>query len=132
METQTGAEEHKAVVLIVDDDEDQLLIFQALLQKTGFNVITSRSAREGLDTLASTSVDLIICDVLMPQQNGRWFISQVRQHKTSQRLPVIAFSASSDDLEESLLAAGADAYCPKNRARNLLYQTRSLLEGTVH
>jgi CheY-like chemotaxis protein len=121
-------EEQTPVILLVDDDEDQLLIFQTLLQRTNVTVITSRSAQEGLATLEMNRVDLVVCDVLMPHMNGREFICRIRKQRGRGRIPVIAFSASSDDLEESLLAAGADAYCPKNKARNLLHHTRTLLE----
>ena len=126
--TATQADDQQSVILLIDDDEDQLLIFQTLLRQSSANVITARSALEGLKLIENTRVDLVICDVFMKPVSGFDFVEKIRETHNHSELPVIAVSAMSTDLEETVLATGATSYCSKTKARNLLSQTRTLLQ----
>ena len=114
-------------VLLIDDDEDQLFLFRALLERENCVVVTATSAEAALDILRDVHIDLVVCDVNMPRTDGRQFISRVRKASDLTRLPVIAFSALPDYAEEDLLACGADVFCYKAETRNLLRQVAQLL-----
>ncbi len=114
-------------VLLVDDDSDQLEIFRLLIERGGHNVITAESASAALEILASIYIDVVVCDVMMPGIDGREFIKRARKTRGMTRLPVISFTAASNDLEEELLEVGADKFCAKKDcSKRLLQQIRAL------
>jgi CheY-like chemotaxis protein len=60
----------KTIILCVDDEENALILRRLVLEKSGFEVLTASSAKEAQEILATTSVDLILSDQLMPGITG--------------------------------------------------------------
>ena len=82
--------QHRAVILCVDDEENPLVLRKLVLQKAGYEVLMARSAKEALELTASRSVDLVLSDHLMPGMNGTELAQQIKaQHPD---LPVILIS----------------------------------------
>lgn len=66
-------------VLIVKDDEFSQQLLAKLLEKLGFSVVAvAENGREGLEKLAVENVDLVICDIEMPEMDGFQFARRVR------------------------------------------------------
>jgi CheY-like chemotaxis protein len=65
-------------VLVVDDDPDARHVFRTILQYCGALVTTASSAREALAVLDRVVPDAIVCDIVLPGQNGYWLISEIR------------------------------------------------------
>jgi len=65
-------------VLIVDDEQDTRELVKAILEHTGFEVITSSSAAEALVALEKFRPHALVCDVGMPGEDGYTLISRVR------------------------------------------------------
>lgn len=101
-------------ILVVDDDKGILLYLKTALSKSGYDVITASRAREGLDVLATTRVNLIISDMSMPGMTGAEFCEIVRQDESVEYIPIILLSAHSsvDDFATGIVA-GADDYLTK-------------------
>lgn len=59
-----------AHVLVVDDDEFVRVTLSLLLQTAGHTVATAASGRDALAAVGATRVDLVICDVFMPDMDG--------------------------------------------------------------
>lgn len=116
MQSNNSSNNKRPTVLLIDDDRDQLFVFEALLKKDRFNVISADSAREGLNALRDINVDVVVCDVMMPQMNGKDFVSLLRKLDGVKTVPVIALTAGSRDLETELLEVGADKFCLKDMA----------------
>lgn len=66
-------------VLCVDDEANILSALRRLLRPHGFQVIVAESGQAGLNLLESTSVDLVISDMRMPEMDGSKFLEQVRE-----------------------------------------------------
>lgn len=119
-------------VLVVDDDPVQLKMLQKIIEKAGYQVMTSDSAAEALDMLAEKEFNVIISDYKMPEMNGFEFLQAIRGLEgnwSTSDIPVIMLTACGDDLEFSALERGADMFCEKYRANSLLVkQIRFLLE----
>jgi two-component system response regulator GlrR len=80
----------KPVILCVDDEPNSLVLRKLVLQKAGYEVVTANSATAALDLLASTRVDLVLSDQLMPGLTGTELARQIKNRWPS--LPVILIS----------------------------------------
>jgi len=89
-----------ARILVIDDDELFREFVQTALVQAGFEVIPAGDGDEGLRKFTETPVDLIVCDVLMPNKDGLETIRAIRSIST--RLPIITLPAG-------VLADTADA-----------------------
>jgi len=78
-------------ILVVDDKEMMRDSLQATLNCAGHEVVTAQSGVEGLGLLKSSSFDLIISDLKMPQMDGLRFLEE--QQKLNLEIPVIMMTA---------------------------------------
>ena len=119
-------------ILIVDDDPDQLKMLERIIQKAGYQVMTSSSPTEALGMIAEKQFSVIVSDYKMPEMNGFEFLQALRgleANWSTADIPVIMLTACGDDLEFAALERGADMFCEKFRADALLVkQIRFLLE----
>jgi len=76
-------------ILIVDDELDVRIYVGTLFETSGYEPITARNGREGLQKVKEKYPDLIILDVMMPKAGG---VTMYRELKADQKLkdiPVI-------------------------------------------
>jgi phosphoserine phosphatase RsbU/P len=108
-------------ILIVDDSPDQQALLRSILGKAGHeDVVSADSANSAsvllnLDGDAPTQrIDLILMDVLMPEQNGVETCRQIKRCAHLQDIPIIMVTADDDlsNLKEAF-AAGAIDYISK-------------------
>jgi len=93
-------------ILVVDDEPDVAEFVELVLRAEGHEVETVHSGRAALARLARDTYDLIVCDLHMPEVDGRE-IYQVIQHRPAPRPPVLFVSGYHDSDEyESFLRAG--------------------------
>jgi two-component system, NtrC family, sensor kinase len=64
-------------VLVVDDDIELALMYQALLQLHGYRVSTVANGVEALKQVLNGDVDVILCDLSMPELTGDLFYIEV-------------------------------------------------------
>jgi len=69
----------RPVVLIVDDESIVLALFKDILKSCGCEVLTGRNGKHALKQLEQSSVDLLITDLVMPEQEGLETIAYVRK-----------------------------------------------------
>ncbi len=73
-----GGAQRPLTVLAVDDDTLVLFNTIAMLEDLGHTVIEARSAREALDVLRKTQVDLVVTDHAMPQMTGAQLANTIK------------------------------------------------------
>lgn len=80
-------------LLIVDDQASILAAIEHTLRGQGYRILTARSARAGLELLASNSVHVILSDQLMPEMSGTEFLGRVRQlHPHTVRIVISGYT----------------------------------------
>jgi signal transduction histidine kinase len=103
-------------VLAIDDQAYTRDIVAAILRRCGAEVTTASSVREGLESVAKSAPEVILCDIAMPQEDGYAFVRELRANADASiaSLPVIALTAfgRAED-QESALASGFDDYLKK-------------------
>jgi DNA-binding response OmpR family regulator len=101
-------------VLVIDDNREIRENTAELLSLNGFEVFTAVNGKNGFDEVKSKHPDIILCDIMMPETNGKEFLRLVKNDATTCSIPLIFFSAGSVPLKvKKGLIQGADAYLPK-------------------
>jgi PAS domain S-box-containing protein len=88
----------KFKILIIDDIEENIFALTTILEKNlNFAVKGISSALEALSYIDQQAVDLILCDVQMPNMDGFEFVAMIRLRKKTADIPVIFVSAHHKD-----------------------------------
>jgi len=117
-------------VLIVDDDQELVSLFQRFLHNEGFQVAAVFDHRSGLDAALSGDYDVVILDVMLPGGSGFELLKSLRAHS---RVPVILLTARGESVDRILgLEIGADDYVPKPfDPRELVARIRAVLRRSL-
>jgi DNA-binding NtrC family response regulator len=96
-------------LLVIDDEEGMRVSLQELLEKQGFIVSTAESAKKALMILQDHRIDLIICDIVMPDVSGLLFLSKI-----DVKIPIIMITAyASIETARKAFKSGAYDYLVK-------------------
>ncbi|MEH2354010.1 hybrid sensor histidine kinase/response regulator [Nostoc sp.] len=116
MEVNTAvAQPNRLMVLVVEDSVVQRQSLVQTLQKADYQVLQAGDGREAIaQILQHGDVDLVICDIEMPQMNGFEFLEHRRQDERLSGIPVVMLTTRSGQKHRQLaLALGAKAYMTK-------------------
>jgi CheY-like chemotaxis protein len=117
----------KLHILIVEDDEDTRFVYSVLLQMEGYRVTTVSTMKDALSRSLSTSYDLIIMDVRLPDGDGVELCKQIREFNRITPIMFVSAAAYRKDVERGM-QAGAQAYLTKPAdAESLLDRVTYLL-----
>ena len=102
-------------LLVVDDS---IVVRQTLaltLQKAGYRVLQARDGREAIDQLGQNStIQLVVCDIEMPNMNGFEFLSHRRTDPLLSKIPTVMLTSRSSDKHRQLaMHLGANRYFTK-------------------
>ncbi|NCO59100.1 MAG: DNA-binding response regulator [Deltaproteobacteria bacterium CG_4_8_14_3_um_filter_51_11] len=78
-------------ILIVDDEKNYLVLLEALLGAEGYETLTASSAKDALEILRNSDVDLLITDMKMPGMTGMELLEECERLKPD--VPVITLTA---------------------------------------
>ena len=82
------------MVLLVEDDDPVRELIGRALRANGFEVVAAASGEEALDLELDGRVDLLLSDVMLPNQNGFEVASQI--HARSPHIPIVFMSGYYD------------------------------------
>ncbi|PJN49002.1 Transcriptional regulatory protein SrrA [Paenibacillus sp. GM1FR] len=98
-------------VLVVDDEPDIRDVIHVYLRNEGYQVIEAANGEEALNIIKTTSVQLVILDVMMPIMDGIKACFKIREVSAT---PIIMLSAKEEDIDKITgLTTGADDYMVK-------------------
>lgn len=122
-------QEHRAHILIVDDDTRILALLKQFFNKNEFLVSTAVSAIEAKDLLKTSNYDLIILDVMLPRITGLDFATTIRD--AGSNIPIVMLTALSESADRVKgLEAGASDYVIKPfEPRELLLRINNLINN---
>ena len=105
-------------VLVADDEDMVRMVVKQTLAKAGIDVIEASNGREALEMQANDPADVVITDIIMPEQEGIETIVQLR--KDYPDLPIIAMSGGGRIGATDLSSGG-----PRVRAPVIFWKSRS-------
>lgn len=99
--------EHKAKILLADDNPSIRMLVSEILTDAGFSVVTAEDGQDALDKIYKENPDLLILDYEMPRKTGFEVVQEVRSHTGYLHTPIIIFTAVTDK-ETKLHGLGLD------------------------
>ena len=124
-----------ALIYIVEDDEGIREIEEFALKNAGHKVVGFENAKNFYKQLEAVIPDLVLLDVMLPDENGNEIVRKLRSNLDTKRLPVIMVTAKTTELDLIKgLDGGADDYIKKpfsvmeliSRVKALLRRTESI------
>ena len=113
-EGRPGGGGNPGTLLVVDDDEANRDVLARSLARLGYHVLRAEDGRAALDVLASTDVDLVLLDIMMPMLDGYAVLERRRDDPRLRAIPFIVISATGDDASViRCIELGAEDYLPK-------------------
>ena len=106
--------EHRARILLVEDNPVNQLVAKGMLSKLGCDVAVAAHGGEALSQLEQQDFDLVLMDCNMPVMDGYEASRQIRQSERWPDLPIVALTANAMPEErERCRAAGMNDYLAK-------------------
>lgn len=116
-------------ILLVDDENINHILAKRITRDV-FRLESVYSGAEALKKLREQAVDLILMDIIMPEQDGFETFRKIREEGICPDVPVIFVTAKEDDaLKEKCLQEGAKAYVTKPFSPTALLKT---LQEVLH
>lgn len=101
-------------ILLIDDDVFNTEVFSQKLAARGYRVTTRSSGADALAVVEAERVDVVLLDVVMPEEHGLSVLRRIRERYDAMSLPVLMVTALEGTHDfVACLKAGADDYLTK-------------------
>ena len=120
-------------ILLIDDDILVLKTLSKLLTREGYLIESAKTALEGLEKAKNLQVDLIICDIKMPQLDGIELVNELREFNKAEHrhnVPIMFITGyASENLPAEAVRLGITHYIIKPfDLKTLLNSVNSVLK----
>ncbi len=101
-------------IMTADDSASMRQMISFTLKGAGYNVVEAVDGKDALAKLSSTSINMLISDVNMPNMNGPELVRQVRANPAYRFIPIIMLTTeSTDSKKQEGKSAGATGWIVK-------------------
>lgn len=90
----TGPINMPPTALVVDDSDDNRIIFDDILSAMGYDVTTERTGEHALDILDSQTFTLAIIDLMLPEVNGLMILSEINKNPLHDKMVTVIATAN--------------------------------------
>ncbi|MGC0372057.1 MAG: hypothetical protein DGJ47_000762 [Rickettsiaceae bacterium] len=103
-----------AVVLIVEDNELNMKLFQDLLTIKNHKIMVSTDGKNILNIVLNNKPDLILMDIQLNGLSGLDLIRSLKKNEETNKIPIIAITAFATKQDEMVISSsGCDLYLAK-------------------
>lgn len=104
----------KKKILLIEDEKVLVELYTEGFTEEGFGVTAVLSAEEGLKAVRKEKPDIVILDILLPKENGIFFLEKMRKNPEIKDVPVVVLSNLDDpDTKKKAMRLGALDYLIK-------------------
>lgn len=120
-------------VLVIDDSVSVRKVVERALAGRQIDVVTAASGAEAMERLEKEQVDIVVCDVVMPDRDGYEICEFVKSHARLGLTPVLLMSGIvNDEVRQKAAAARCDGVLAKPFAgEDLVRHLEALLPSTL-
>ena len=106
--------EVKSTILYVEDNPDNRMLVRRILTAENYMLLEATNAVQAINLLETTTPDLILMDINMPDMDGYTLTTRIRSMPGLERIPILALTANvMRGDKEKTLEAGCDGYIQK-------------------
>ena len=122
-----------ALIYIVEDDKNILEIETYALKSVDYDVVGFVAAKPFYEAMREKKPDLVILDVMLPDDDGLTIVERLRANQAYRKLPIIMVTAKTTELDKVKgLDSGADDYLTKPfGVMELISRVKALLRRSV-
>lgn len=122
-----------ALIYIVEDDRSILEIEEFALKNSGYRVMGFQEAKKFYTALKTQLPDLVLLDIMLPDEDGLTILGKIRNSEDTRKLPVIMVTAKTTEIDKVKgLDMGADDYVTKPfGVMELISRVKALLRRTI-
>jgi two-component system alkaline phosphatase synthesis response regulator PhoP len=123
-----------ALVYVVEDDVNICEIEGFSLKNSGYQVEEFECAKKFWERINQKLPDIILMDVMLPDEDGLTIVKKLRQRSDTRRIPVLMVTAKTSELDRVKgLDIGADDYLVKPfGVMELISRVKALLRRTIN
>lgn len=101
-------------ILLVEDNDDNVNVYRAILEHSGYRVLEARNGQDGIDLARGERPDLILMDIAIPVIDG-WEATRIlKADETTLGIPIVALTAHAFESDRArAVEAGCDGYLVK-------------------
>ncbi len=85
-----------SLVLLVDDVPQNIQVLGAILKNQGYSFALTTSGKETYQLLEKTTPDIILLDVMLPDEDGFTICEKLKKNETTAHIPIIFLTAKND------------------------------------
>jgi len=121
-----------ALIYVVEDDKNISEIESFALKNSGYDVEAFPDAGSFREKLAEKQPDLVLLDIMLPDEDGLTILTKLRKNKETSKLPIIMVTAKTAEIDKVKgLDMGADDYLTKPfGVMELISRVKALLRRT--
>lgn len=86
-------------ILLIEDEEIMCFLLQGRLSNEGYEVMVAMDGEQGLAVMRQDKPDLVLLDIVMPKKDGFEVMTEMRNDKSLQGIPVVIISNSGQPIE---------------------------------
>ena len=122
-----------ALIYAVEDDKNILEIEMFALKNSGYQVEGFESAREFYKKTEERLPDLVLLDIMLPDESGLEIVGKLRRRPETKKLPIIMVTAKTSEIDKVKgLDMGADDYLTKPfGVMELIARVKAMLRRTM-
>ena len=122
-----------ALIYIVEDDINIREIESFALQNSGYDIKDFSNAKDFYQAVKERKPDLILLDIMLPDEDGMEILQKLRKNPETKRLPIIMVTAKTTELDKVRgLDSGADDYIIKPfGVMELISRVKALLRRSM-
>lgn len=124
----------KKHILIVEDEPFLVEMYKARFEQEGYEVEVAFNGTTVLDSVKKNKPDIVLLDIVMPEQDGYAVLRELKTRKDLRFTPVLVFSNLAQDEEiEKGIKLGADKYFIKSEytPSQLVQEVEKMIKATT-
>jgi CheY-like chemotaxis protein len=120
-----------STILLVEDHEDNRIVYRTVLEHFGYTVLEAHDGEEGVRRAREDRPDLVLMDISIPKLDGWEATRALKSDPATARIPVIALTAHALPEDRARATeAGCDGYLAKPvEPRRVVEEVRRVLDG---
>lgn len=123
--------EKKSTILLIEDDKDQILLYQTKFELDGYDFMAAENGLKGLEMAEQKKPDIILIDLLMSGMGGIEVLEHLKDNDNTKNIPaVIVTNLDKHELAKKAMSLGAVDFIVKSSVplREMMARIESFLK----